>query len=563
LSLVTLACASPAVAADADENLVRANSGMVVCVSPPASEVGLAVLRQGGNAVDAAVATALALAVTWPEAGSLAGGGLMLIQPAGDRQPVTIDYCETAPAEATAKLFAPDAGPTDHRLIATPGTLRGLWLAHQEYGAMAWSDLVAPVERLAREGFEIDAAVAHSLNGVLNETPTQHELQRVLRPPGGGSWQQGARFKQPDLARTLALIADQGIEPFYSGSLATGIVSEARSGGGTLSTKDLNGYAARIRAPEHGVYRGYDIYVPPPPSSGGIALIEMLNIIEPFELRIFDRWSPFTVHLTSEAMRRADADAGKFLGDPEFDSIPLHLTSKQYARQIARQIDPARAPAPHKRDPIVPSARDPAGAAHFCVCDESGMAVSNSFGLGRPFGSRIVPAGTGIILNCAMAGFADFGAAGSGAAGARDERPAREAVGRRPNALEPGKRMLTSATPALVSRNGRLTLVTGIGGGSSTSAALLCVLVNMLEFNMDPRSAIDAPRWRPHGPGRSIQFEGYRLEAYSGAVRGLQLMGHPVEKPPAPFEDAHSIWIHNGVIHGAADRRVSGAAAGY
>lgn len=556
----------------ADDGVVTAQHGMVVCVSRPASEVGVAVLRRGGNAVDASVATALALAVTYPEAGNIGGGGFMMLKPGPQAEPICIDYRETAPAASTPDMFltkaprrasggqagagtkpAPVEPRLGHRVVGVPGTLRGLELAHEKYGRLEWEDLVAPAVALARDGFEIDAAVAASLNKVLADAPEMAELQRVYGKAGGGTWQAGDRLVQPDLARTLESIARQGPRALYEGPVADQLVAEMRNGGGLITHHDLSQYEARIREPIHGVYRGYDIYAPPPPSSGGIALIEILNILEPFELREMGRASAPTVHLMAEAMRRAYCDRARFLGDPDFVPIPLHLISKQYARQLGKEIDVKHATPSNQLGRDVKLAGESPSTTHFCVVDERGMAVSNTYTLEARYGSRIVVRGAGFLLNNEMSDF--------------NWRPGHTdrsgSIGTEPNQIAPGKRMLSSQTPVVVCRDGELLLLTGSPGGRTIVNTVACLLLNVLEFEMDLQAAVDAPRIHHQWWPDRLQFEGYGRDDYATLVRGLQLLGHSVAAPGGPQGDAHSILVRKGVFHGAADRRISGAAMGY
>ncbi|HEV3022971.1 MAG TPA: gamma-glutamyltransferase, partial [Pirellulales bacterium] len=323
---------------------VIAKHGMVVSDSARASEVGAAILKQGGNAVDAAVATALALAVTFPEAGNLGGGGFMLVCPAGGAEPVCVEYRETAPAAASANMFAPGERRLGHKVVGVPGTLRGLELAHRRFGKLPWKTLVEPAVGLAAEGFELGGPLADALNELVASSHAFAELRRVFGKEGGTArWQAGDRFVQADLARTLQRIAEHGAAAFYEGEIAGQIVAEMEVGGGLMTRADLAGYEARLRPPVRGTYRGYEILAVPPPSSGGIATIEALNILEPFDLRRHDRWSPRTQHLVVEALRRAFCDRAHWLGDPDFVEVPQSLATKEYARQMANGIELAHA----------------------------------------------------------------------------------------------------------------------------------------------------------------------------------------------------------------------------
>ena len=305
------------VASGRGADTVTVKSGAVVTVSGPASEVGLAVLKDGGNAVDAAVATAFALAVTWPEAGNIGGGGYMVVY--GGGEPVIFDFRETAPAAATRDMFVKPADRTSRRRVGVPGTVRGLALAHQKRGKKPWKDLVLPAVKLAREGFALDAATARSVNGVLRSAKGDEraELRRVFGK-STGEWQAGDVLEQPDLARTLERIAEKRADGFYTGATADLLVAEMQRGGGLITKEDLASYRAIERTALHGTYRGYDVWTVPPSSSGGTCLVEMLNILENFDLSKERRSSVETVHLMTEAMRRAYRDRAAFLGDPDF-----------------------------------------------------------------------------------------------------------------------------------------------------------------------------------------------------------------------------------------------------
>jgi len=324
------------------QHVLRDQQAAVVSVSEPASRVGRDILQRGGNAVDAAVATAVALSVTYPPAGNIGGGGFMMILPGPGRQPVCIDYRETAPRAATVTLFQLNASHLDPRMVGVPGTVRGLELAHRKYGRLPWHAVITPAVKMARNGFGVDTYLANSLNAILSDprSVAYSELRRVYAPPVAGRWHPGDRLRQPDLAATLEGIAERGSDGFYAGPIAQAIAAEMRTGGGLITIEDLRDYRAKQRSPVHGTYRGYDVYGPPLPSSGGIALVEMLNILEPFHLAENGRWSPSSLHLMIEAMRRAYADRARYLGDEDFVSVPAKLTSKSYAAQLAASIDP-------------------------------------------------------------------------------------------------------------------------------------------------------------------------------------------------------------------------------
>jgi gamma-glutamyltranspeptidase / glutathione hydrolase len=544
---------APLVGQAARRKAVEGKNGMVVSVSAPASDAGVATLKSGGNAVDAAVTVAFALAVTYPAAGNLGGGGFMLVHPApGKGGPTVIDYRETAPARATRTMFARGGGAYGHRVVGVPGTVRGLALAHQRFGKLPWKDLVMPAVRLARDGFAIDAQLAGSLNGVVAQARDFPELCRVFGKPGGKSrWQEGDRLAQPELAKTLRLIAEQGPDVFYKGAIAERIEAEMKAGGGLITKKDLADYRAIERAPVRGTYRGYDVYGPPPPSSGGVCLVEMLNTLENFDLRKRGRWSAATLHLLIEAMRRAFCDRARYLGDPAFVKIPAHLTAREYGRKLAKEIDLTRATPSEDLAKDIPLAPEGDSTTHFSVIDRDGLAVANTYTLERSYGSRVVVKGAGFLLNNEMLDF--------------NCRPGHTdragAVGTAPNLIAPGKRMLSSQTPTVVAKGSRVVLVTGSPGSRTIINTVLCVLVNVLDFDMDIQAAVDAPRLHHQWFPDVTRLE--KVRDFPEVVKRLRAMGHRVQG--ARQGDAHSIRVdpRTGHYFGAADRRISGKASGY
>jgi len=538
----------------ADFRKVTARHGMVVSVSPEASDVGLAILQRGGNAVDAAVATALALAVTYPGAGNIGGGGFMLVWPGERKPPVCIDYRETAPAAATAEMFATDRAPHSHRAVGVPGTLRGLALAHQRWGKLKWSELAAPAVVLAEEGFAIDHALAEDLNDIASKPATSAEFRRVFAPPDGAAWQPGQRLVQSELARTLRLVAVEGAETFYRGPIAQAIAAEMRAGGGLITAEDLAGYTAKLRTPIHGTYRGFDIFGPPPPSSGGTCVVEMLNILENFDLRREGRYAPATVHRMIEAMRRAFCDRARYLGDPDFVEIPPHLTTKGYARQLAADIDPAHATSSATLAPEVSVATEGEDTTHFSIVDAQRMAVANTYTLQESYGSRVVVRGAGFLLNNEMT---DFNAR----PGYTDRRGA---IGTPANTIIPGKRMLSSQSPTIVARDGHLHLVTGSPGGRTIPNTVLCVLVNTLDFDMSVDAAVAAPRMHQAWWPDRVTMELAEEPEYAPLVQHLKSLGHRINSRPREQGDAHTIRVRGDALEGAADlRQTVGKAAGY
>ncbi len=644
--LLLLALCLVGTPAAAEERTVTATNGMVVSVSPPASDAGVEILKSGGNAVDATVGVAFVLAVTWPSAGNIGGGGFMMISPGPGQEPVCVEYRETAPAAATLRMLEHYAGTEGHKVCATPGTVAGLALAHRRYGRLPWRRLVLPAVRLARDGFQVDDALARSLNGVLKECneamskekvgwdkrsevpprstrllggtalrlshptlcglataaprsaglggPRQAtataELQRVFAPPRGrGAWLAGDRLVQPELARTLQQIADAGPDAFYRGPIAGQIVAEMKAGEGLIAMEDLAAYRANLRKPIHTTYRGYDVYGPPPPSSGGICLVEMLNILENFDLsgrhsrlgrspssvsardgrtlglrpslRLGGTWPPEAIHLAIEAMRRAYCDRARYLGDADFVSIPPHLTSKEYARKLAARIDPAKATPSESLAPEIPLAAEPPETTHFSIIDKDGMAVANTYTLEDSYGSRVMVRGAGFLLNNEMTDFNRI-------PGRTDRKGS---IGTPANFIVPGKRMLSSQTPTLVCRDHpsdgarRVVLVTGSPGGRTIINTVLCTIVNLVDFQVDIGRAVDAPRLHHQWFPDRASFEGLKRPEHAASIERLKRLGHRFDSKAPKQGDAHSIWVdpQSGRYVGVADRRIDGKAAGY
>jgi gamma-glutamyltranspeptidase/glutathione hydrolase len=525
-------------------------NGVVVAVSAPGAEAGLEILKEGGNAVDAAVATALALAVTHPAAGNIGGGGFMMVRPPKG-EPVLIDYREVAPAAATRDMFVKQTAAHEHRVVAVPGTLRGLELAHKKFGKLPWARLVQPAIRLADEGFVLDDHHAKSLNDILKSSPKFAELQRVFSNPHGKPWQAGDRLIQPDLAKTMKRIAEKGPDTFYTGAVAELIAQEMKAGGGLVSLDDLKKFKAIERTPIHGTYRGYDIYAPPPPSAGGTILMLMLNMLEPLELKKQPRFSPETLHVMAETMRRAYRERAEYLGDPAFSKIPGFLLSPEHARKLAATIDRTKATPSAALAGNLKLSTESDSTTHFSVIDKDGFAVSNTYTLEHGFGSRIVVRGGGFLLNNEMTDF-------NWRPGVTDKTGR---IGSEPNTIAPGKKMLSSQTPTIVVKDGKVILVTGSPGGRTITNTMLNVLVNVLEYDMPLQEAIDAPRLHHQWFPDQINFE--RTKEHAGFVEALRKMGHTVVEHKQG--DAHSIWVNprTGGYVGAADKRLSGKVAGY
>ena len=450
-------------------------------------------------------------------------------------------------------MFATLESRLGHKAVGVPGTVRGLAAAHQQFGRLPWKDVVLPAVRIAENGLTLDAELASSLNRIVGESPAFPEFCRVYGKVGGqAAWTAGDRLVQPDLARSLRQIADEGPDAFYRGSIADLIVREMQDGGGLIAKDDLAAYTAQVKAPLRGTFRGYEILVPPAPS-GGVVLVEMLNILENFDLRAQGRWSAQTMHWMIEAMRLAYFDRACYLADPAFATIPQHLVSKDYARQLSQQIDPRRAARSETLAASRQIALPPEGehTTHFSVIDESGMAVANTYTLEQSFGSRVVVQGGGFLLNNEMGDF-------NWKPGHTDRDGT---IGTAPNLVEPGKRMLSSQTPTIVTKDGRVVLVTGSPGGRTIINTVLQVVLNVIEFDMDPVSAVDAPRiHHPWLPDRVV-FERRVQTDHPDLIRELAQRGHALDKPVARQGDAHSIWVDptTGEFHGVADQRRKGS----
>lgn len=544
--------------------LVESTRGMVVSVNPEASDAGLQILKSGGNAVDAAITVALCLAVTFPEAGNIGGGGFMMVWPRakdGKAVPVCIEYRETCPAAIKRDSFVNEHRQEGFHTVGVPGTVRGLALAHEKYGTRPWAGLVAPAIRLAKHGFEIDATLAGGLNKVLSQSKDFPEFCRVYGKPDGNPWKTGDRLIQPDLADTLSVLAVDGPDAFYKGVIARKIVDDMKAHDGAITLEDLANYRANVRQPVHTTYRGFDVYAPPPPSAGGTQLIECLNILEQYDLAKMGRKSSQAAHLLTESMRRAGRDRVAFQGDPDFTQIPPELVTKQHAKQVSQNIRLDQATRSEDLAQEIKLTDEPPSTTHFSVVDGNGMAVSNTYTLQNSYGSRVVVAGAGFLLNNEMTDF--------------NWRPGVTTrsgrVGTEPNVMAPGKRMLSSQCPTLVARDGKLLLVTGSPGGRTIPSTVLNVVVNIIDFGMSVREAVDAPRWHHQWLPDRLQFEHLNDPDYASQIDELRQMKHSfgdeVKKLGDGYRrqgDAHSILIRDDKLQGASDwRRTQGKAAGW
>jgi gamma-glutamyltranspeptidase/glutathione hydrolase len=545
-------------AAQAESGAVTARHGMVVAQEARAAEVGRAVLEQGGNAVDAAVATGFALAVTYPRAGNIGGGGYMVIHLARANRQIAIDYRETAPKAATLTMFLDENGKADPRksrdsalAIGVPGTVAGLALAHRRYGSGAFSlaDLIAPAIALARDGIVIADDIADSLPRARTRMARWPASAKIFFRPNGDALEPGDRLVQRDLAATLEAIAQGGARAFYEGPVADKLAAAIEAAGGIITAEDLKDYRPVVRRPVRGAYRGHTIVSMPPSSSGGILLIEMLNILEGYKLGELD--PALRAHLMIEAMRRAYADRAAYLGDSAGPTAPLaRLISKRYAATLRAGIDPERATPSIEIRPDVAPPREGDNTTHFSVVDRHGNAVANTYTLNFSYGLGMVAEGTGVLLNNELDDFA-----------AKPATPnASGLIGGDANAPGPGKRPLSSMSPTIVLHNGKPVLVTGSPGASRIITAALQIVVNTIDLKLPPGEAVAAHRIHHQwSPDQAVLERGLP----AGLIAGLEARGHKVVQG-VPRSSANSIMVTPQGLAGAADPRTRGAlAAGY
>jgi gamma-glutamyltranspeptidase/glutathione hydrolase len=539
---------------------VFARHGMVASQEARASRVGVEVLQQGGNAVDAAVAVGFALAVTYPQAGNLGGGGFMVIHLADRNEDVAIDYRETAPAATTKDVFLDEKGEADPRKsrdsglgIGVPGTVAGLSLALERYGSgkFTWAQLIAPALAAARNGVAVEEALADALPGSQPRLARWPSSAKIFLNPDGVVLGAGQSLIQADLAASLEAIAQDGPRAFYHGAIAEKIVAAVRGASGLMTLDDLKTYRPVMRTPVRGTYRDYQIVSMPPPSSGGVHLIEMLNVLEGYPLTELGTGSVPALHLMIETMKRAYADRAEFLGDPDVVAVPVErLTSKSYAADVRRSIDPTRATPSRDIRAGQPVPAEGNNTTHYSVIDAAGNAVANTYTLNLNFGVGLVAEGTGILLNNELDDFA----AKPGAANAFG------LTGGAANAPGPGKRPLSSMTPTIVLKAGKPYLLTGSPGGSRIITTVLEVILNVIDFRMDVAAAVAAPRIHHQWLPDEVNAE---QAVPAETVRGLEQLGHTVVRRPN-WGSANSIMVTPDGLAGAADPRTRGAlAVGY
>jgi gamma-glutamyltranspeptidase/glutathione hydrolase len=565
--MLVAACCLPAAAQDRYRGLytpqaadtvhaVVAEHGMVVAQEKIAARIGADVLRRGGNAIDAAVATGFALAVTYPRAGNIGGGGFMVIHSRDRGEDVAIDYRETAPAATTPGIFlGPDGKPDAAKSrasalgIGVPGTTAGLTLALEKYGSgnFTLAELLKPAIDLARDGLAVTDDIADTLPDEYQWLARWPASAKLFSRADGTSLREGDTLVQTDLAATLAAIAEHGPPGFYRGPVAEKLVKAIDDAGGIMTLDDLKSYQAVIRAPVRGTYRGYDIVSMPLPSSGGIVLLEMLNILEGLPMSDMKQGKAPSLHVMIEAMKRAYADRARYLGDPAFVNAPIAtLIAKDYAAKQRASIDLDHA-TPSTAVLSPPPPREGSNTTHFSVVDSLGNAVSNTYTLNFPYGVGLVADGTGVLLNNELD---DFTAA-PGASNAFG------LVGFEANLPGPGKRPLSSMSPTIVLKDGKPVLVTGSPGGSRIISTVLQVIVDVLDYHMDVAAAVAAPRLHHQWLPDEVRIErGFSEDT----LAALKARGHRVIEPMGQTS-ANSIAVTDNGLLGAPDPRTRGAEA--
>jgi gamma-glutamyltranspeptidase/glutathione hydrolase len=543
---------------------VRARHGVVAATNEIASNVGVDIMKRGGNAVDAAIAVAFALAVTHPAAGNLGGGGFMMIR-LKDGRTTAIDYREMAPAAATRNIYLDQNGNViegeggsieGYRAAGVPGTVRGMELALKKYGSgkLTWTQLIEPARRLAANGFTVNYNLSRSLRGSREYLSKYAETKRIYLN-NGKFYNEGDVFVQPDLAATFARLQQRGPNEFYSGQTAQLIAADMKRHQGLLTLDDLRGYVAKERQPLRGNYRGYEVISMPPPSSGGAVLIEMLNILEGYDFKKMDWASSDRYHLMTEAMRRAFADRAEYMGDTDFAKVPIAgLIDKKYAAQLRTTINPERASSSEQVKAGKPAGYESEETTHFTVVDTDGNAVANTYTLNNSYGSAVVAKGTGLIMNDEMDDFAAKPGTANLYGLIQGER----------NAVAPRKRPLSAMTPTFVLRkDGSLWFTVGSPGGPTIINTVLDVITNVIDYGMNIQQAIDAPRIHHQWLPDELVFEPYGLSG--DTQNALIARGHKLAKPRY-LGDAEGIMIEEktGIRLGATDpRRSDGLAVGY
>ncbi len=533
---------------------VSSQNGMVSSQEAYATKAGLEVLKEGGNAIDAAVTIGFTLAVTLPKAGNLGGGGFMLVHLAKEDQTLAIDYREKAPLAATRDMFLDATGEVEpeksrysYLSVGVPGTVAGLVMALEKYGTISLERALQPAIALAEQGFPVTEDLHRSLIWAQKRMQASPASMAIFFKPGGIPYEVGEILVQKDLAQSLKLIATEGTQAFYQGEIAQAIAADMAAHGGLITKEDLASYEPVVREPIRGTYRGYEVYSMPPPSSGGIHLVQMLNILEAFPIGELGHNTAQTIHLMAESMKLAYADRSKFLGDTDFVSVPIaSLTAKNYANELRGRINLNRATSSQEIAPGNPNQLvESNDTTHYSVIDKYGNAVANTYTLNFSYGSNLTAAGTGILLNNEMDDFS-----------AKPGVPnAFGLIGGEFNAIEPEKRMLSSMTPTIVMREGKPYLVTGSPGGSRIITTVLQILLNVIDHKMNIAAATNAVRvhhqWLPD-----------ELQVEQGLNRDtiglLKEKGHQVSVKNA-MGSTQSIMSGKDSFQGASDPRKIGA----
>jgi gamma-glutamyltranspeptidase/glutathione hydrolase len=548
LFLLAAALLISSLSLDAGSVALRAKRGMVISASSIASDIGYQVIKDGGNAIDAAVATAFALAVTHPTAGNIGGGGFLVYRP-NTGEPTTFDFREAAPAGSSPIMWLKDGKYSSevhhnsHLAVGVPGTVAGLHLAWKTAGSKPWKDLVTPAVTLARDGFELSEALARSLERTLPSFK-RYPASLAQFSKNGTPYQAGEVFKQPDLARSLQRIADQGPAGFYEGETALLLEKEMKANGGLITREDLKNYQAKQRAPIRGTYRGHDVIGMAPPSSGGISVQMILNILEGHDVKAMGFGSAQTLHLLAESMRRAFADRAQHLGDPDFNkAMPVdRLISKDYAAQLRKTINPNQA---SKSSPTTFSwPTESQETTHFSIVDSQRNAVSMTYTLEAGYGSKIVAPGTGFLLNNEMG---DFNA-GPGLTNDTG------LIGTEANLARPGKRMLSSMSPTIIAKDGKLFMVTGTPGGRTIINTVLQTIINVIDHGMNAQEAVDAGRIHHQWLPDRISYEEHAFSPDTLAI--LRKLGHTLQQGGSQGVDEVIIYdVKADMLEGGVDRR--------
>lgn len=537
---------------------VWAKHGMVASQETLASRTGIEILKQGGNAVDAAVAVAFSLAVTLPRAGNIGGGGFMLVHLAKENKTIAIDYREMAPSKAKKDIFLDENGDAvtklsrEHGLaVGVPGTVMGMSLALEKYGSMTMAQVTAPAIKMAQEGISVTPDLAVSLAGLKRRMSQWPSTAAIFYKADGSDYQVDDILKQPELAHSLQLIAEKGTKGFYEGETAEKLVKAVQDAGGIMTLADLQHYKAVEREPVRGQYRGYEVVSMPPPSSGGVHIIEMLNVLQQFPIDQFGHNTAQTIHVMAETMKHAYADRSEYLGDPDFYKVPVkQLTNKDYAQKIASQIALNKTTPSTEIKPgnLAPYESDQ--TTHFSVVDKWGNAVSNTYTLNFSYGSGLVAKGTGILLNNEMDDFSAKPGTPNGYG----------LVGGDANAVEGNKRPLSSMSPTIVMKDGKPFLVTGSPGGSRIITTTLQIIMNVIDHGLNIAEASNAARVHHQWLPDELRVE---TSLNRDTISLLEAKGHKV-KVQSAMGSTQSIMVTDQGIFGATDPRHSGSeAVGY